>query len=165
MKKNWFTFAADETKEQVEEELLAGVTRQNRPTIMDNKLEEGGVLYGNAENGFFWLMKKSETSGFLPQRIFTGQIITKEEKTVIGGRFAFVRGFHLMWLICMILAAATMLMFFHMPVLVGIAAALFALCWAVAALFGPRAYKAEEKQVLEYLEERFSVFEQETADK
>lgn len=165
MKKNWFTFAAEETKEQAEERILAGVILESQPTMMDNKLEKGGTLYGNAGNGLFWLMKKSESNGFLPQRIFMGQIITKEEKTVIGGRFAFVRGFHLMWFICMVLAAAAMLLFFHMPVLVGIAAALFAVCWIVAAVCGPRAYRAEEQQVLEYLEGMFSVLEEETTKK
>ena len=165
MKKNWFTFVAEGTKEQAEEKILVGVTLQSRPTIMDNKLEERGVLFGNAENGLFWLMKTSEKNSFLPQRIFTGQIITKDEKTVIGGRFAFVGGFHLMWFVCMVLGAITMLLFFHMPVLMGIAAALFAVCWIVAAVCGPLAYRAEEKQVLDYLEGMFSILEEELAEK
>lgn len=164
MKMNWFTFFADGTKEQAEEQILAGVTLQNRPTMMENKLEEGGILYGNSENGIFWIVKKSERGGILPQRIFNGQILSKEEKTVIGGRFAFVGGFHLMWLVCMIVAAAAILMMVQSLPLTIITAVLFGGCWFVASFWSPRAYRAEERQVLEYLGTLFSDTEEETTE-
>lgn len=164
MKMNWFTFTTYGPMEQAEEQILAGITRQSRPTMMENKLEESGVLYGNSENGFFWLMKKSEKGGVLPQRLFHGQIIAKEEETVVGGRFVFVRGFHLMWFLCMLVAVAAILMMIHSVPLTIATAVLFAVCWFVAGFWAPRAYRAEEEAVLVYLAALFPRPEEENTE-
>lgn len=161
MKVNWFNFTSADSTEQAEEKLLGGVTRQSRPTMMENKLEESGVLYGNSENGFFWLMKKSEKSGIMPQRIFNGQILSKEGKTMVGGHFIFVGGFHLMWLVCMLVATVAILMMIQNVAVTIATAALFLICWITASICAPRAYKEEERQVVEYLQSLFPVPEEE----
>lgn len=164
MKMNWFEFNSACTAEQAEEQILAGITPQSRPSMMENKLEEGGVLYGNSENGIFWLQKKSEKGGMLPQRMFQGQVITREGKTVIGGRFAFVGGFHLMWFIFMVVAAVAIFVMFQNLAVTIVTAALFALCWFVASFCAPRSYKEEEQQVVEYLQSLFPLIEEEETE-
>lgn len=153
MKKNWYTFTTELSKEQTEERILQNVLRVERPTMLENKLEQRETLYGDMDDGIFWLMKTAGQNGFLPQRLFMGQVVVQEEKTVIGGRFTFARGFHLMWFICMLLATVTMLLFFHSPVLTAVTAALFLICWIVASVCGCRVYKEEEEAVLSCLKE------------
>lgn len=144
----------ERTGKQLAESLLANITQISRPTMMENKTGNDNGLYGGVEGGQFWLVQGSEKkSGFAPQRIFSGFIGRQEEKTVLFGKFGFVRGFHLMWLLCTVIGGIFMLMMLHSPVVAIITVALCLVCWIVATIGGCVKYKEEEQAVRKYLEE------------
>ncbi len=152
--------ATDRTREQLVESMLADVTQISRPTMMENKADNAGVLYGGVEEGQFWLMKSAEkSSGFAPQRILSGFFGRQEDRTILVGKFGFVRGFHLMWLICTVVGALAVLMMLHSVVVGIITAAICLVCWIAATVGGCVKYKAEEQAVCDYLRELCSVAE------
>ena len=142
----------DRTREQLMGGMKADITEISRPTMMENKADRAGVLYGGVEEGHFWLMQSAENkSGFAPQRILTGVFGKQEGKTMLVGKFGFVRGFHLMWLLCTVIGAVAMLMMLHSPVVAAITAVLCVGCWIAATVGGCVKYKAEEQAVSDYL--------------
>lgn len=144
----------DRTREQLVESMLEDITQIGRPTMMDNKADSAGVLYGGVEEGQFWLMMSAEkTSGFAPQRILSGFFGRKEGKTILAGKFGFVRGFHLMWLLCTVIGSVAVLMMLQSVVLGIVTAALCLVCWIAATVGGCVKYKAEEQAICDYLRE------------
>lgn len=141
------------TWEQIAERLQEDITQVSRPTMMENKIERAGVLYGGVEEGQFWLVKSADkNSGFAPQRTLSGFVGKKDEKTVLVGKFSFVRGFHLMWLLCTVIGAVAMLMMLQSVVVAAVTAGICLVCWIAASIGGCVKYKAEEEAVQHYLE-------------
>lgn len=141
------------TREDVMEILMDGVTQVSRPTMMDNKTESADVLYGGLEENRLWLMQGTEKkSGFAPQRLFSGFVSRQEDKTLVFGSFGFVRGFHLIWLLCTVIGGVFMLMMLQNVAVAIATAAICIVCWAVAAIGGCTKYKEEEKSVRRHLE-------------
>ena len=152
LRKGGVYLTTNRTREQLTESMLADITQISRPTMMENKADSAGVLYGSVEEGQFWLMKSAEkNSGFAPQRILSGFFGRQEEKTILVGKFGFVRGFHLMWLLCTVIGAVAMLMMLHSPVVAAVTAVICLVCWIAASVGGCVKYKAEEQAVCEYL--------------
>lgn len=141
------------SREEVKEMLMDGVTQVSRPTMMDNKTESGNLLYGGLEENRLWLVQGTEKkSGFAPQRIFSGFVSRQEEKTLVFGSFGFVRGFHLIWLLCTVIGGAFMLMMLQNVAVAVATAVICIVCWAVAAIGGCTKYKEEERAVRLHLE-------------
>lgn len=145
--------ATSRTRENVAAALMDGVTQVSRPTMMDNKTESAAVLYGGLEGNQLWLMQGTEKkSGFAPQRIFSGFLSSQEDKTLVFGTFGFVRGFHLIWLLCTVIGGAFMLMMLQNVAVAVATAGICLVCWIVAAVGGCTKYKEEEKAVRRHLE-------------
>lgn len=140
-------------KEEVKEMLMDGVTQVSRPTMMDNKTEGAGVLYGGLEDNRLWLMQGTEKkSGFAPQRIFSGFVSRQEEQTFVFGSFGFIRGFHLTWLLCTVIGGVFMLMLLQNVAVAIAAVAICIVCWVAAVIGGCTKFKEEERLVRLHLE-------------
>ena len=141
-------------REELADALMAGVTQITRPTMMDNKADGAGVLYGGLEENHLWLMQGAKKkSGFAPQRQFAGFLSRQGEQNLVVGSFGFARGFHLTWLLCTVIGGVFMLMMLQSVVVAVLTAAVCLICWIVAAVGGCTKYKEEERAVRAYLEQ------------
>ena len=141
------------SREEVAEALMDGVTPVNRPTMMENKTENADVLYGGVEGNYLWFMQGTEKkSGFAPQRIFSGFLSRQGEETLVFGSFGFIRGFHLIWLLCTVVGGAFMLMLLQNMAVAIVTAVICLLCWGVSTIGGCTKYKKEEEAVRRHLE-------------
>lgn len=144
----------ERTKEQLAEEIRENVTQISRPSIMDNKTEVAGAFYGGVEGNQVWVVQNAKhNSEFVPQRLYTGVIGQKDGKTVLAGKFGFVRGFHLMWVVCTIIGVVAMLMMVQNTTVAAVIAAICVACWIGTAVSGCVRYKEEEKAVRALLQE------------